>query len=174
MNWDLSKLYSGFNDEQLLADTSAALEKLSALRTSIAALPGDNAAENLAAIIADLQEIITLQIKVGSFTFLTLAVDANNEEARAYQGRVIEMNIESAQVNSALSRYLGSIEDLDALISGNSVLEEHAFLLKEFKENAAHTIDPALEPTVLKLQMTGGTAWEQLRDQLDANLIIPF
>jgi len=174
MNWDLSKLYSGFNDEQLLADTSAAQEKLAALRASIATLPGDNAAENLAAVITALQEVSILQIKVGSFTFLTLAVDANNEQARAYQDRVIEMDIESAQVSSALSRYLGSVEDLDALISGNAILEEHAFLLKEFKESAAHTIDPALEPTVLKLQMTGGTAWEQLRDQLDANLIIPF
>ena len=174
MNWDLSKLYSGFNDERLLADTATAMEKLAALRTSIAALPSDNAAENLAKVVSDLQEVTTLQIKVGSFTFLTLAVDANNEEARAYQGRVIDMNIESAQVNSALSRYLGSVEDLDALISGNALLEEHAFILKEMQESAKHTIAPALEPTVLKMQMTGGTAWEQLRDQLDANLIIPF
>ena len=174
MNWDLSKLYSGFSDERLLADSAAALEKTAALRKAIAQLPGDNAAENLAAVVTELQEAAELQIKVGSFTFLTLAVDANNEDARAFQGRVIEMNIESAQVSSALSRYLGSVENLDALIAGQPVLEEHAFMLKEMKENAAHTIDPALEPTVLKMQMTGGTAWEQLRDQLDANLLIPF
>lgn len=174
MNWDLSKLYSGFDDTRLHEDAAAALDKLTALRASIAALPGENAAENLAAAISALQETAILQIKVGSFTFLTLAVDANNEAARAFQGRVIEMNIESAQVSSALSRYLGSVEDLDQLISGNAILEEHAFILKEMKENASHTIDPVLEPTVLKMQMTGGTAWEQLRDQLDANLLIPF
>ncbi|MBQ9951921.1 MAG: M3 family oligoendopeptidase [Clostridia bacterium] len=174
MNWDLSKLYSGFNDEKLHADASAALEKLAALRAAISELPGDKPAENLAKVIEQLSEAANLQIKVASFTFLTLAVEANNDEARAFYGRVIEMNIESTQVNSALSRYLGSVEDLDALIAGNAVLEAHAFMLKEMKTSAAHVIDPALEPTVLKMQMTGGTAWEQLRDQLDANLMIPF
>lgn len=174
MTWDLSKLYSGFNDEKLLADAAAALEKLAALRSAIAALPGENPAANLAAVIEQLKEAADLQIKVGSFTFLTLAVEANNEDARAFYARVMDMNIESTQVNSALSRYLGSVEDLDALIAGNTVLEEHAFMLREMKQNAAHVISPALEPTVLKLQTTGGSAWEQLRDQLDANLMIPF
>ena len=111
MNWDLSKLYSGFNDPRLLADTAAALEKLAALRTSIAALPGDNAAGNLAAVIANLQDVASLQIKVGSFTFLTLAVDANNEEARAYQDRVIEMNIESASGKGSRISILMKLSD---------------------------------------------------------------
>lgn len=174
MNWNLSKLYSGFDDARLTADAAAAMEKLTAIRTAIAALPGDDAAAELAAIITDMDAAAVLQTKVGSFTFLTLAVEANNEAARAFQGRVIEMDIENAQVVSALSRYLGSVNDLDAIIAEQPILEAHAFMLKELEQNAAHVIDPALEPTVLKLQMTGGTAWEQLRDQLDANLMIPF
>ena len=174
MNWDLSKLYSGFTDEKLLSDTADAFEKLAALRKAIAALPGDDPAAGLTEIVLQLQAAAELQIKIGNFTFLTLSVDANNEAGRAYYDRVIQLNIESAQVSSALSRYLGQVEDLDVLISGHPVLEEHAFMLREMKKSAAHVIDPALEPVVLKMQMTGGSSWEQLRDQLDSNLMISF
>ena len=174
MNWDLSKLYAGFDDERLHADLSEAFAKTADLQRSIVALSDDSSADALTAVIEDMKTVADLQTKVGSFTFLTLSVDSNCEPARAFYERFIQLNIEWEQVHSALSRYLGGVDDLDALIQGHPVLEEHAFMLRELKAAAAHTIDPALEPVVLKMQMTGGSSWEQLRDQLDSNLMIPF
>lgn len=174
MNWDLSKLYSGFDDPKLIADASAAFEQVANVRAMIAKLPGDAPAENLAAVVRAMQSAAGLQIKVSEFAYLTLAVDANCEPARAFYSRVIDLNAEWAQLNSALSRYLGGADDLEAQIESNALLAEHAFMLRELKKDAAHVIDPAVEPAVLKMQMTGGTSWEQLRDQLDSNLMIPF
>ena len=174
MNWDLSKLYAGFDDERLHADLAEAFAKTADLQRSIVALSDDGSADALTAVIEDMKTVADLQTKVGSFTFLTLSVDSNCEPARAFYERFIQLNIEWEQVHSALSRYLGGVDDLDALIQGHPVLEEHAFMLRELKAAAAHTIDPALEPVVLKMQMTGGSSWEQLRDQLDSNLMIPF
>ena len=71
MNWDLSKLYSGFTDEKLLSDTADAFEKLAALRKAIAALPGNDPAAGLTEIVLQLQAAAELQIKIGNFTFLT-------------------------------------------------------------------------------------------------------
>lgn len=174
MNWDLSKLYTGFDDPKLHSDTALCFEKIAAARAAIAALPGDAPTENLAGVVSLLSEIQDLQILIGNYTALTLSVDVNNEAALGFYGRVEEMYIESAQAFSALSRYLGSVDDLDALIGDNKLLKAHAFMLKESKKSASHVIDPALEPTVLKLQTTGGSSWSQLRNQLDANLMIPF
>ena len=174
MNWDLSKLYAGFDDERLHADLAEAFAKTADLQRSIVALSDDSSADALTAVIEDMKTVADLQTKVGSFTFLTLSVDSNCEPARAFYERFIQLNIEWEQVHSALSRYLGGVDDLDALIQGHPVLEEHAFMLRELKAAAAHTIDLALEPVVLKMQMTGGSSWEQLRDQLDSNLMIPF
>lgn len=173
MNWDLSKLYSGFDDPKLPADLKSASEKLAHIRTAIANLKQRDA-EGLCGIVAEMQQAADLSIKVGSFTYLTLAVDSNCEPARAFYDKVIALNIESAQVNSALSRYLGNAGDLASFVQGHPLLEEHFFFLSELQKSAAHVIDPALEPTVLKMQMTGGNSWEQLRDQLDSNLMIPF
>lgn len=174
MNWDLSKLYANFDDPKLHSDTALCFEKIAAARAAIAALPGDTPTENLASVISLLSEIQDLQILIGNYTALTLSVDVNNEAALGFYGRVEEMYIESAQAFSALSRYLGSVEDLDALIGNNELLKSHAFMLKESQKSASHVIDPVLEPTVLKLQTTGGSSWSQLRNQLDANFMIPF
>ena len=107
MNWDLSKLYSGFDDPKLIADAGAAFEQVASIRAMIAKLPGDAPAENLAAVVRAMQSAAGLQIKVSEFAYLTLAVDANCEPARAFYSRVIDLNAEWAQLNSALSRYLG-------------------------------------------------------------------
>ena len=174
MNWDLSKLYAGFDDERLHADLAEAFSRTAGIQHAIAALSDNGSADALTAVIEDMKTVADLQTKIGSFTLLTLSVDANCEPARAFYERFIQLNIEWEQVYSALSRHLGGVADLDVLIQGHPVLEEHAFMLRELKKSAAHTIDTVLEPVVLKMQMTGGSSWEQLRDQLDSNLMIPF
>ncbi|MFR3798434.1 MAG: M3 family oligoendopeptidase [Christensenellales bacterium] len=172
MNWDLGKLYAGFDDPALARDAEEARKQIDSAASAVAALTIPADAKALSHIVSDLQSITTLLTKVASFTFLTLAVDANNEGALAFHDKV--MHLDMASSSSALSRYLGSVDDLESLIQADPLLAEHAFMLREMKNRAAHTIDPALEPTVLKMQMTGGKAWEQLRDQLDSNLMIPF
>ena len=174
MNWDLGKLYAGFDDPALARDAEEARKQIDSAASAVAALTIPADAKALSHIVSDLQSITTLLTKVASFTFLTLAVDANNEGALAFHDKVMHLDMASEQLSSALSRYLGSVDDLESLIQADPLLAEHAFMLREMKNRAAHTIDPALEPTVLKMQMTGGKAWEQLRDQLDSNLMIPF
>ena len=174
MNWDLGKLYAGFDDPALLNDAEAAQEKINAVSAQIAQMGIPCDAKALSNIVAGMQEIMTLFTKVSNYTQLTLSVDANNEGALGFYDKVMHLNMAWSQLDSALSRYLGGVENLNEVIAKDALLSEHAFLLREMQKSAAHTIDPALEPTVLKMQLTGGHAWEQLRDQLDSNLMIPF
>ena len=175
MNWDLSKLYAGFDAPEFIRDMAQVREKLDALNAQVAALEhGDGEARALAGVIEQLKALTTLQTKVGSFVFLTLAADANNEAARAWQEKLMLLSIDGQRLSSALSTFMGGIDDIEALCAVEPVLREHEYMLALSKRAAAHVIDPALEPAVLKMQMTGGSAWEQLRDQLDANHMIEF
>ena len=88
--------------------------------------------------------------------------------------RLRPINNRLSEIYSALSAKLAGAESLDALIDSTPLLREHAYLLKTLKRDAAHVIDPALEPVVLKMQLTGGAAWEQLRDQLDSNHTVEY
>ena len=170
MTWDLSKLYSGFDAPEFLADVEAlakladaAVEKARAMEMTVPALED---------AIRDMERLQTLATKTMSFAQLTLAADANCEPAMAAHARLMPIMNRVEEANSALSRRLGQCEDLEALIDGSDLLTAHAYMLRCMKRYAAHVIDPSLEPVVLKMQMTGGSAWEQLRDQLDANHMV--
>ena len=170
MTWDLSKLYASFDAPEFLND----IEELK--QTAEAAV---DQARNMEISVPALEEAIrlnekaaTLATRTMSYAQLTLAADANCEPAMAAYARLLPVMNRLEEATSALSAKLGPVEDLDALIEGSDLLKAHAFLLRRLKENAQHVIDPALEPTVLKMQMTGGNAWEQLRDQLDGNHMV--
>ena len=171
MTWDLTKLYKDFDDPKYAADIEAlkalAEELLDHARTMEVSRPV------MEAFIEDMKRFVTLATKTASFAQLTLAADAGNEGALAAFNRLMPILNLADQVTSVSSARLKDA-DIDALTEGSALLTEHAFMLKKLKENAAHVIDPALEPVVLQMQLTGGVAWSQLRDQLDAGLMIDF
>ena len=167
MTWDLTKLYAGFDSPEFLSDmeafksaADAAVETARGMEVTVSALEG---------AIRALERTMTLAMKLMPYAMLTLAADANDEAAMVAYARLLPVTNRMEEADSALSAKLGTVADLDALISRSALLTAHAWLLKKAQRRARHVIDPALEPTVLRMQMTGGSAWEQLRDQLDAN-----
>ena len=166
MNWDLTRLYRGFDDpayDRDIEDCRALAERLLA----------DGGSMPLEAVIEALKELSALSLKTWAFAQLTLAADANCAPAMAATGRVLPVLNRAKEVYSALSLRLRDA-DIEGLCAGSPLLKEHAYLLKVLKRDAAHVIDPALESVVLKMQLTGGSAWVQLRDQLEANLTADY
>ena len=171
MTWDLTKLYSDFDDPRYAAD----IESMRALAGELLerAKTMELSRATLEAFIEDLKRFASLATRTASFAELTLAADADNEAATAAFDRLMPILNVADLVDSALSARLADA-DIAALTAGSPLLTEHAYMLRKMKENARHVIDPALEPTVLQMQLTGGVAWSQLRDQLDAGLMIDF
>ena len=157
MTWDLSKLYASFDAPEFLND----IEELK--KTAEAAVMQARGMEKVSVPV--LEEAIrlnekaaTLATKAMSFAQLTLAADANCEPAMAAYARLLPVMNRLEEATSAMSAQLGAVEDLDGLIGESELLKAHAFLLRRLQQNAKHVIDPALEPTVLRMQMTGGNA----------------
>ena len=166
MKWDLGKLYAGFDAPEYLKDVEefkaaadALVERVRNMEVTVPALED---------AIRAMGGVVDLAIRTISFAQLTLAADANCEAASAALARLMPVMNRMEEASSALST------KLDALIDGSELLKAHAFLLKQLKRAAGHVIDPVLEPIVLKMQITGGSAWEQLRDQLDSNHTVEF
>ena len=172
MTWDLQKLYADFSDPKFIADVEALTALTDALLARVRGM--EVSAEALEGVIDDMKRFQDLATRTLSFAELTLATDAANEAAQAAFDRLMPVLTQSEQIDSALSAKLAGVDDLEALMAGSAPLTEHAYLLRKARERAAHVIDPAIEPAVLRMQLTGGIAWAQLRDQLDAGLMIDF
>lgn len=171
MKWDLSKLYAGMDDPALAADLAAVSGGVANLNEYIASL-GAPDADSLTEIISGMMTISSLFEKAAGMVMLTLAVEAENEAAQAVYSEINNIMVEYRQLMSAAANLIGRSSDIGAIIAGNPLLEEHEFVIRKLGERAAHTIDPALEGHILRMQINGGRAFEQLRDQLDATLLI--
>ena len=171
MHWDLTKMYSGFDDAKLAADFAQA----QALNQELAVLLQEKPADVGALLV---QAVRTAQKRsekmalVGEFIFLNLATNAKNEQALAWMDKLMRAQVEMQQTSSAFTRYVSKVEGLDALIVREPLLKEHEYMLKTMVKDAAHVMDPAIEGPVLKMQMTGGEAWSQLSDQIMATHMV--
>ena len=172
MNWDLSVIYESFQSEAFQAD----LKSLSPLLDQIdETLNGSGCPlerlESAVKLISTLQEKAS---QLGSFAYLTWSVDAVNEEALAYIDQLMAKDVDAQRVLSDFSRYLNSLDDLDAIIAKSPLLLEHAFMLREMQLNAAHRMDKAIESWMLRMSLNGGESFAQLREKLAATLTTSF
>lgn len=171
MQWDLSPLYRGFDDPALLADFQRGEDwSLEDREFFAAGLPVDG--ERLYQAVRRLERMANLCNALEHYLLLTLAVDATNEPALALRDRLLRLLTESQLSRSAFARLAGEAGDLETLLSGDERLAPYAFFIREAAARQEHLLEPSLEDAVLRMQVTGGRAWEQLRDLLDGTALV--
>lgn len=168
--WDLSVFYQGFDDPALQADISS-IRALT--EDGVKLLERDMSAEDkLTAIIEHLEALSNKLSRAYMFCQLTLAVEAENREAFRTLEELGALSVDTQVFQSACTRYIGGIDELDALIRQNDKLSTNHFVLEEAKREAAYMLPDALEKWMLRLSLSGGDAFQKLRDQLMGTLTV--
>ena len=80
--------------------------------------------------------------------------------------QISQMMVDMEVFQSAVTRYIGGLENLDSLIEGSAKLRDNGFVLREAKERAAHMLPASMEKWMLRMSLSGGDAFSKLRDQL--------
>lgn len=169
--WDLSFLYTGFDDPQLKEDLEA-IPRMAAEQRAILASDEDDL-QKLEKLV-DAQEALSARADRLSYIYMVLAVDATNETAAQYDDKLSLLFNDVRLVSSAVTRYIGGLEQLDELIAKSEKLQRVAFALREAREDRKHTLPEAIEPWMLKMQLSGGGAFSQLRDKLDSTHLVAY
>ena len=171
--WDLSFLYQGFEDPAFQRDLGRAVELMDAVD---AALKTENVsdAERLEAIL-DTDEALSAVIdRLWSFVGLTLSVDATNETAARYDDRLSMMGNRMSLLTSAAVRFVGQLPDVEAVIASSPKLQSVAYAIRTMAREYRHTLPEPLEPWILEMKLSGGSAFSQLRDKLDAGHLVDY
>lgn len=169
MNWNLNRLYPGFDDPTFISDLNSISARGEELLSEVKAAADWRDMERL---IDKFNDLYAPVLRVGLFVQLTLAVDSQNADALRCMDKLMRSNVTLSKVYSELSKLTQRI-DIAEGCANSETLKYHEYFLKQLAREAAHTIkDPAVEDAVLKMQLTGGSAFEQLRDQLDAGHMI--
>lgn len=171
--WDLSYLYSGFDDEQFKSDLASLGDEAKTLMAKLqdTGLP---AAQLIEKAVEGSEQISAKVDKLANFIQCTQAVDATNEAANAAMDQLMVAFTALQLASSALTRAVAQIDDLEAVIASSERLQSVGFALREMKENAKHLIPEEIEPWILDMQLSGGAAFSQLRDKLDSTLVVDY
>ncbi len=170
--WDLSFLYKGFEDEAFQADLARLPEAIAEQKAMLdSELPVQEKLEKL--MDAD-EALSALMDRLFNFSGLTLATDANNGVAQQYEDKLSVIVNDASLVGSAITRFVSSIENLEEIIAASEKLQPIAFTLREMKKAASHTIPAEIEPWMLQMRLSGGSAFSQLRDKLDSTHTVDY
>ena len=172
-NWDLTVFYKDFDDPEFKDDLARLPKEIDAFTAAIA-VPAEDEVRKLVSLVHQEEALSNLFERLSMMIELTLSVDANNKAANAAMAPLMRAVMGSSLASNAFSRYLASLENLDAIIDADDELKARAFALREAAENAKHQLPEALEKPVLKMQLSGGEAFSQLRDKLDATLLVDY
>ena len=172
-NWDLTVFYKDFDDPEFKDDLARLPKEIDAFTAAIAA-PAEDEVKKLVSLVHQEEALSNLFERLSLMIGLTLSVDANNKAANAAMAPLMRAVMGSSLASNAFSRYLASLENLDAIIDADDELKARAFALREAAENAKHQLPEALEKPVLKMQLSGGEAFSHLRDKLDATLLVDY
>ena len=172
-NWDLTVFYKDFDDPEFKDDLARLPKEIDAFTAAIAA-PAEDEVRKLVSLVHQEEALSKLFERLSMMVELNFAVDANNKPANAALAPLMRAVMGSSLAANAFSRYLASLENLDAIIDADDELKARAFALREAAENAKHQLPEALEKPVLKMQLSGGEAFSHLRDKLDATLLVDY
>ena len=172
-NWDLTVFYKDFDDPEFKNDLARLPKEIDAFTAAIAA-PAEDEVRKLVSLVHQEEALSCLFERLSMMIELNFAVDANNKLANAALAPLMRANMDSSLAANAFSRYLASLDNLDAIIDADDELKARAFALREAAEDAKHQLPEALEKPVLKMQLSGGEAFSHLRDKLDATLLVDY
>ena len=172
-NWDLTVFYKDFDDPEFKDDLARLPKEIDAFTAAIAA-PAEDEVGKLVSLVHQEEALSCLFERLSMMIELNFAVDANNKLANAALAPLMRAVMGSSLASNAFSRYLASLDNLDAIIDADDELKARAFALREAAENAKHQLPEALEKPVLKMQLSGGEAFSHLRDKLDATLLVDY
>jgi len=172
-NWDLTVFYNDFDDPEFAQDLAALPGNIEAFAKLIDEDMGGDLYK-IRALIAEFEHLGALLERLRMMVSMTLACDAGHEKANAANAQLRRAFVAVEQAENAMSRYLASVENLEELIAGDEMLGANDYFLRRSAKEAKHTLPEALEEPVLKMQLSGGKMFSELRDKLDATLEVDY
>ena len=172
--WDLSILYTGFDDPAFEADTKrmdAAIEELSALAERAETAEHAALLEDYIAICERLTDCAS---KLIIFCNLRYSADTRDGAASSNLGKLMSAYSRTAAPLAKLSKVIAGYADLDEVISSSARLEEHRYLLTNIRRDNRYMLSDREETVFAKMNISGASAWEDLQSSLTSGVTVDY
>ncbi len=172
--WSLDALFEGFETKEF-KDTIATIEQLIEEADAFAQSLGEH--DTLETIKRYLELSSTLRhhfVRASGFVNLSLATDAQDETSNAWMNTMQQLASRTTDFNTKFSKWLPTVDNLDALIETDALLKEHEYVLRQTVKNAQYVLSDKEEQLISKLSQTGSKSWSQLQGLLTSIVEVDF
>jgi len=172
--WSLDIFYKGIDDPKLVSDMETLEATVASCKEAVKVLNYDDTAKSLREII-DIKETLTLLVRrLAGYFSLRRSANSGDTEVSAYMTKIQMMMASLAKENVMFEKYVGGIEDIDAVIAGDEVLSQYKFYFGEVKAAVAHNMCDDAEDVFARMNISGGRAWGDLFSYLTSTLEVEY
>ena len=181
-HWDLAPVYPGLESPAFKADFEATLEAVAALADqfdaggiALHAQPWAVTEETVAIFEDALETFNRIRTRLHTlYAYVTchIATDSRNETAQARMSELQQAFVGFAKLQTRFTAWIGSLEDLSALIDASPVARDHAYALHKATVQADHLMSPEEEALAADLHLTGSVAWTRLYNDVTSQITV--
>ena len=181
-HWDMSVVYPNLDAPEFARDFAATIGEIDALVTLFdthqidkrerAPLDPATVAAFESAVSA-LNSIFERAHTLRAYIYSFVATDSRNTQAQALLSEFQQATVRLSQLATRFTAWIGSL-DVDMLLDRSEVAREYTFMLREAQRQAAHLMTPAEEALATELNVTGGSAWGRLYNNVASQLLVPI
>ena len=174
MRWSLNELYTSFESDKFKKDLKKCYQQIEEIKAwSEANLASkENAVRKIEDYIKYEIEFSNVFTKLMSYANLSSSVDAKNETALEVIDKLQAKYTELTKPSVAFQKFLGSLDNLEEVLSSSNLLKEHFFYLTEIADGAKYLLSDQEEILISKMANTGSKAWSKLQNMLSSTLLV--
>lgn len=172
--WDLTILYNGFDDPKFSEDMTAidgVIAEICEFSNNAATL---GAKELLLKYIELQTKISSLAEKLFIYANLRYSANTADSEAASVMGVLMGKMSALAAPGAAINKVIAQIDNLPEIISSDSTLSEHSYILTKIKEDSRHLLSDAEESLFAEMNISGASAWSDLQSSLTSSLKVNY
>ena len=172
--WSLDVLYKGYQDKAFQNDIKQIKELITAIKEYVGKLAAVSPNEALLSLIKYLEKYKVLHGKLDAYLLLRQSTNTTDSETTALLGRLQEIDSTLSKEKAMIQKYIGTIPNLDQLISDNEKLRNYDYMLHEIIREAKHTLSDDVEEVIAKMNLSAGSAWAMLHQYLTSTLVVDY
>jgi len=172
--WDLSILYTGFDDPEFSSDTeklNGAISELCEFANNAEKMPH---AELLEKYIDLNEKINGYANKLIIFSNLRYSANTRDSEASSNLGKLMGAFSATAAPMAKLAKIIAGYENLEEMISSSAKLFEHKYLLTNILRDSKYLLAEGEETVFAKMNISGANAWSDLQSSLTSSVTVDF
>ncbi|MBQ8414565.1 MAG: M3 family oligoendopeptidase [Clostridia bacterium] len=172
--WDLSILYTGFDDPKMASDLAAFDEAIAEVISCAEKLSDYSPMQLLLKHIELETKVSSLAEKLFIFANLRYSANTSDTEAASMMGVLMGKLSAIAAPSAAVNKAIAKIENIEEIIGQNEILKEHSYRILTIVKNSKHLLSDAEESLFAQMDISGATAWSDLQSSLTSSLKVDY